>query len=246
MRKLFVLLVLIALAASACSADGLVRRSRRSRRSAKAAKAKQLCADSYPEPERSWIKSGQWRMIGDEFDREYHTQCCPLMQAHDPRRLLGWRSADEARNVGRTPCKVCKPTDPKATPQGKLRELFEKSSSALAMRDQVGALGFISQAADYHQVAFIARGDAFMIAADMEKARGRLDNARSLYREAANAYSSATNFLPPVPAPGGTLAQTSGMNVPSGVASSMAGGMGGGYDLGGVSIVSGAAGGIAF
>ena len=113
------------------------------------------------------------------------------------------------------------------------------------MAQQVGGLGFISEAADYWQTGWIFRGDAFMIAGDSEKAKGRLENARALYREAGNAYSRASSYLPAVPAPGATMAETGGMGLPSGVMGMAAGG-GGGYNMGTPTMVSGVAGGIAF
>lgn len=251
MRTLGAMAVLFMFAMSACRADGLVRRRHRARRVHKVHKKEKPhvltqaeCLETYPEPERSWIKNHTWVVVGNEFDELYHRPCCPLMMQTDARRLLGWSSPTEARNVGRKPCPICKPVDPATTPQGRMRTLFEKSASALRMAQQVGSMGFISQAADYWQVGWIARGDAFMIAGDQEKARGRIENARALYREAGKAYSRASIYLPPVPAPGATPANTGGMSLPSGLLGTM--GTGGGYGgMGNFSVVSGAMGGVA-
>jgi len=197
--------------------------------------------EHYAPPERNWIRSGVWSVIGTEFEQNYHVASCPQMLKLDARGLLGWGSAQEALSVGRKPCPICKAPDPGKTPAGKMRNLLEKSSAAMQTAAAVGALGFLSQAADYWQVAWIARGDAFMIAADEEKRRGRIDNARMLYREAGNAYSQATSTqsLPAVPAPGQTMAETGGINLQG-----MVSGAGGGYSIGSPNIVSGAMGGV--
>ncbi|NCO38312.1 MAG: hypothetical protein COZ06_21170 [Armatimonadetes bacterium CG_4_10_14_3_um_filter_66_18] len=248
MRKPAFFLLILALTVSACFADGLTRsghrRSHRARATSKtAAKASWLA--HYEKPELDWIKSGIWQVLGTETGTTYHLPSCPRLLQQNPRGFIGWGSSQEALSVGRKPCPVCHAPDPRQTTNGRIRELFEKSSAALGMAQQVGGLGFISEAADYWQTGWIFRGDAFMIAADSEKGKGRLENARALYREAGNAYGRASSYLPAVPAPGATMAETGGMGLPSGVLGMAAGG-GGGYNMGTPTMVSGVAGGIAF